>query len=220
LLFSEDRRLAQARPPRVTIYIDGFNLYYALLKPSPRLKWLDLAALGAALRPSAQVRIRYFTAKVRPVPDPSSRPRQRIYLKAVATLPGVSIHYGHFTVHEVRMALVNPPATGPRTALVWKTEEKGSDVNIATMLLLDGADRLYDEAIVISGDSDLVEPIREANKRYPVVRVLNPRNVHSDLALAAASYGPLDPSLLERCQLPDTVQLPTGRSVTRPPQWR
>ena len=65
-----------------------------------------------------------------------------------------TVHYGHFTAHQVRMAYVTPATGGPRTAFVWKTEEKGSDVNIATFLLLDGHDDLYDEAVVISGDSD------------------------------------------------------------------
>ncbi|MBA2255285.1 MAG: NYN domain-containing protein [Chloroflexi bacterium] len=183
------------------------------------MRWLDLGALAATLRPQASTTVRYFTAKVRPVPDPGARTRQRLYLKALETIPNVTVHFGHFTTHDVRMALVSPSPGGPNTARVWKTEEKGSDVNIATLLLLDGHDRLYDEAIVISGDSDLVEPIREANRRFGPVHVLNPRNVHSDLALAATSYGPLDPAILPRCQLPDTVRLPTGRSVRRPPAW-
>ena len=33
---------------RVTMYVDGFNLYYGLLKPNPALRWLDLAARGGA----------------------------------------------------------------------------------------------------------------------------------------------------------------------------
>lgn len=205
---------------RVTIYVDGFNLYYGLLKPNPAVKWLDLAALGAALRPAADVSIRYFTAKVRPVPDPESRERQRLYLKALETLPNVTVHFGHFTAHEVRMPLVEPLPDGPRTALVWKTEEKGSDVNLATFLLLDGKDGLYQEAIVISGDSDLVEPIREANRRFAPVHVLNPRDLHSDLADAATSYRQLDAALLPRCQFPNTIYLPTGRSITRPAIYR
>jgi hypothetical protein len=133
---------------RVTVYIDGFNLYYALLKPNRAVRWLDLAALGAALRPADTVTVRYFTAKVLRVPDPNSEMRQRLYLKAIETLPTVTVEFGHFTAHEVRMALDSPPNNGPRTALIWKTEEKGSDVNIATRLLLDGQDGLYDEAIV------------------------------------------------------------------------
>jgi uncharacterized LabA/DUF88 family protein len=165
--------------------------------------------------------VRYFTAKVRPVPDPKARERQRLYLKALETLyPAVTVHFGHFSTHDVRMALVVPPAGGPNTALVWKTEEKGSDVNIATYLLLDGHDGLYDEAVVISGDSDLKEPIREANRRFGPVHVLNPRDMHSDLAEVAASYGPLSPAHLPACQLPETVHLPTGRSVTRPAAYR
>jgi len=27
---------------KTNVYIDGFNLYYRLLKPNPSLKWLDL----------------------------------------------------------------------------------------------------------------------------------------------------------------------------------
>lgn len=205
---------------RVTVYVDGFNLYYGLLKPDPSVRWLDLRALAKAIRPDADVRVRYFTARVRPVPDPTTQIRQRLYLKALETLPNVTIHLGHFTAHQVRMALVTPQGGGAKTALVWKTEEKGSDVNLATYLILDGQDGLYDEAIVVSGDSDLVEPLREANRRFGPVHVLNPRNVHSDLARAAATYGPLDPALLPRCQLPDTIELPTGRSITRPSPYR
>lgn len=47
--------------------------------------------------------------------------------------------------------------------LVYHTEEKGSDVNLATRLILDGLDGLWEEAIVISNDSDLESPIRECN---------------------------------------------------------
>jgi hypothetical protein len=103
---------------------------------------------------------------------------------------------------------------------VWKTEEKGSDVNIATRLLLGGQDRLYDEAIVTSGDSHLVESIREANRRYGPVHLRNPRDVHSDLALASAPYGRLDSTLPPRFQVSRDRPPPDGRSVTRPATWR
>jgi uncharacterized LabA/DUF88 family protein len=205
---------------RVTVYVDGFNLYYGLLKANPAVKWLDLAALSVALRPQAVTTVRFFTAKVRPVPDPGSRARQRMYLKALATRPRVTIHYGHFRTHDVPMALVQRSSGGPATVHVWKTEEKGSDVNLATYLLLDGQDHQYDEAIIISGDSDLVLPVQEANRRYGPVHVLNPRNAHSDFARVAASYGPLDPMLLSKCQLPNVVTLATGATITRPAAYR
>lgn len=54
---------------------------------------------------------------------------------------------------------------GPRVVEVHKTEEKGSDVNLATFLLVDGFDQLYDEAVVISNDGDLAGAIHQANTR-------------------------------------------------------
>ena len=54
--------------------------------------------------------------------------------------------------------LVSRPRRGPRYAEVWTTEEKGSDVNLASHLLVDGSGARYDLAVVISNDSDLKEP--------------------------------------------------------------
>jgi hypothetical protein len=56
------------------------------------------------------------------------------YLRALRTLPKVSIHYGHFLESVTRMPKSNPP---PNTVEVIKREEKGSDVNLATYLLVD-----------------------------------------------------------------------------------
>ena len=64
------------------------------------------------------------------------------------------------------MPLANPAPGRNPIAQVLKTEEKGSDVNLATYLLLDGFDGLYESAVVISDDSDLEAPIREANRRF------------------------------------------------------
>jgi hypothetical protein len=43
---------------------------------------------------------------------------------------------------------------------IIEEEEKGSDVNLASYLLVDGFAGEYDIAIVVSNDSDLAEPIR------------------------------------------------------------
>lgn len=159
---------------RISFYIDGFNLYYGRLKPNPALKWLDLDAMARRLRPQDTIHVRYFTARVRAQPDAATRDRQRLYLRAMDARPTISVHYGRFRTHPKFMALVNPPTAGPRTVEVHKTEEKGSDVNLATMLLVDGVDGLYDEAVVISNDGDLAEAIRQANARFGPVHVLNP----------------------------------------------
>ena len=53
-----------------------------------------------------------------------------------------------------RMPLAQQPAFGPKTVEVIKTEEKGSDVNLATYLLVDAFRRDAEAFVVISNDSD------------------------------------------------------------------
>jgi hypothetical protein len=74
------------------------------------------------------------------------------------------------------MRLANPQLGGPTFAKVVKTEEKGSDVNLATHLLHDARLDRYDTAVLISNDSDLIEPLRIVRKELrKKVGVLNPQ---------------------------------------------
>lgn len=153
--------------------------------------------------------------------DPGEPKRQQIYLRALETLSGVSIHYGTFLSHEVSRPLAAPMPGQPPVVRVLDTEEKGSDVNLATFLLVDGMDGTWDESFVVTGDSDLAEPIRQAVARFGPVHVRNPRSQPSrELQQVASSYGSLHISTLAACQLPDRVRLPSGRWVYRPPTWR
>jgi hypothetical protein len=95
------------------VYIDGFNLYYGALKGTPH-KWLVLAALSRRLLPKDQiVAIRYFTALVAARQgDPQQPQRQQAYLRALRTIPGFTVHLGHYLTHSVRMPLANPLPMG------------------------------------------------------------------------------------------------------------
>lgn len=161
---------------KTNVYIDAFNLYYGCLKGTA-YRWLDLDALCRRLLPRDQIgRIRYFTALVSARPDDPQQPiRQQIYLRALETIPDLSIHYGHYVTRKVRMPLSNPLPVGPKTVSVLKTEEKGSDVNLASYLLLDAFRKDCDVAVVISNDADLKEPISLAQRELGVkVGVVNP----------------------------------------------
>lgn len=167
----------QANPatPRVNVYVDGFNLYYGSVKDTP-YKWLDLSRLCAELLPGETIcRIRYFTALVNPSPtNPDQRLRQETYLRALKTIPTLTVKYGYFLLkQDLRIPvypLFPPNAAVPNPAnapiLVWKVEEKGSDVNLATSLLLDAAANDFDAAWVITNDSDLAWPIEMARRTY------------------------------------------------------
>jgi hypothetical protein len=206
---------------RVRAYIDGLNLFYGSLKGRPELKWLDVVKLVDALMPNDTVEhVRYFSAPVSGKVDPGCPIRQEVYLRALRAQPRMSGHMGRFRSHPVDMPLAVPVAGTPRTVTVIKTEEKGSDVNLATYLLIDGMDHLYDIALVISNDSDLVEPIAVANHRFGPVHVIRPnRHYNGQLAAAAASYAGIPGGLISACQLPDTVRLSNGKTVSRPAGW-
>ena len=214
--------------PRAIVYVDGFNFYYAAFRGkhsrAPRLKWLDISEFSRLLLPGHDVQlVRYFTAAVKPVEwDPSQHLRQGAYLRALASLPEVSVHKGSFARWKVRRPLVNAPPEGPQMALVWDTKEKGSDVNLATYLLLDAFEGSYETAIVISDDSDLLEPVRvvreRLGKRVGVIRVRTDRGSvfrgKVDLLLEARAWH------FEQAQLPDEVQLRSGVVVSRPTAWK
>ena len=148
---------------KVVVYVDSFNLYYGCLKHS-KFKWLDISQLCGFLFPNDEIlKIKYFTAQVknRATDKDLDKPnRQQIYLRALRTLPHVEIIEGTFLTHKVTMKLADKDGY----ADVIKSEEKGTDVNIATHLIHDAHNNLFEKAVVISNDSDLVLPIRIAKE--------------------------------------------------------
>ena len=219
-----------ATAQRVSVYIDGFNLYYRALKDrkAPNggtYKWLDLTKLASALMPSPAytiAMIRYFTANVRHLPgDPGAPVRQQAYLRALRTQPLVTIHLGFFMAKKTRMRLVTPLSDGTKTVEVHKTEEKGSDVNLASYLLLDGFRDAYDVAAVLTNDSDLVEPVRMVRdelKKAVIILEPDPRRHSRELAAVANSFKPIREGALRSSQFPNTLTDSTG-TITKPASW-
>lgn len=90
---------------KTIVYIDGFNLYYGCLK-NTSLKWLNLYEFTKShLGTHHQIlEIKYYTAKVTsPSRDPQKSARQHAYLKALESIPNLSIHLGFFLTKEVFM---------------------------------------------------------------------------------------------------------------------
>ena len=174
---------------RTNFYIDGFNLYYAALKSSD-FKWLDLRTLATVLFPNDDIqRICYFTARVKPRPnDPTQPQRQQVYLRALQTLINLDIFFGDFRERRKWLPLVRPEPNGAKFAHVIKPEEKGTDVNLATRLLVDGFTDGYEHAVVVSNDSDLATPMQYVKDELRLkVSVVNPSKspTHRDLVNSA-----------------------------------
>ena len=206
---------------RTNIYVDGFNLYYGALRKTP-YRWLNLEVLFRLLLPQNSIQqIKYFTALVSARPnDPRQAQRQQLYLRALATLPKVSVHLGHFLVHEVTMPLVVEPGRPQQYARVIKTEEKGSDVNLATHLLHDAHMNRFDVAVVVSNDSDLLGPIKLVRSELGrQVGVLNPQMHPSRAILPHIDFiKQIRSGALSASQFPDTLQDATGK-FTKPEGW-
>jgi uncharacterized LabA/DUF88 family protein len=203
----------------VNVYIDGFNLYYGALKRTP-YKWLDLAKLSSIMLPQDVVQnIYYYTARVSARPHNQSAPiDQQIYLRALRTIPNLSITYGHFLTHSVRMTLsgVNP------VQRVWvdKTEEKGSDVNLAAHLVRDAFRKRFEVAVLITNDSDLAEPVRIVTQELALpVGVLNPHQYHSqELKRLATFVKRIRQSDLHASQFPPKLADAKG-AFHKPSSW-
>ncbi|OUI79239.1 NYN domain-containing protein [Acetobacter orientalis] len=207
---------------RTSVYIDAFNLYFGSLKGTPH-RWLDLEALCRTYLPGNLVTsIKYFTAKVSARPnDPQQPIRQQTYLRAIETLPTVEIIYGHYLSHIVTARLATPVSGQSPFVKIIKTEEKGSDVNLATHLLNDAHLNLFDVAVVISNDSDLLEPIKlvraNLNKK---VGVLNPQKKASRAIVPHIDFiKKIRQSALGACQFPNSIVDAQGNTITKPTTW-
>ena len=133
------------------------------------------------------VKIKYFTAPIKlrmTDNDPDMPNRQQIYWRALKTLPNLEIIEGIFLRHTVSMKFANKKGY----ALVIKHEEKGTDVNIASHLIHDAHNKLFEKAVVISNDSDLVTPIRIVVKEIGLsVTVISPYDRNSIQLMDVAS---------------------------------
>ena len=205
------------------VYIDGFNLYYRALKDTP-FRWLDLRKLAETLFPQDDInKVSYFTARLDPRPgNPSQRQRQQAYLRALATLPGFETHYGVFRSGVKRRPLAEPVAGLPASVLVRDSEEKGSDVNLATRLLVDGFNGEYEQAIVVSNDADFAGAMQYVRDDLGLrVTLVNPdtRNTSPRRLADAATYVKrLWKSHLRQSLLPDTLTDNVG-TITKPEGW-
>lgn len=207
--------------PITNIYIDGFNLYYGALRKTP-YRWLNIERMCSLLLPHNTLgEIKYFTAKVSARPDDLDQPlRQQLYLRALGTLPSVSVHFGHFLTHKVMMPLAVPAGQPTQYVKVIKTEEKGSDVNLATHLLHDAHMQKFDIAVIVSNDSDLIGPIRIVREQlHKSAGALNPHKNPSRAMLPHLDfYKPIREGVLQAAQFDPTLTDRHG-AFTKPPTW-
>ena len=207
---------------RTIVYVDGFNLYYGALKDTP-YKWLDLPLLFKnVLQPHHEIQlVRYFTAKVSDSRgDPAQSQRQDKYLTALQEYRtnDIEIHLGHFLTHEIRLPLVRPKGK-QKMARVWKTEEKGSDVNLAVHLLNDAWTDECDCAVVVTNDSDIAEAMRLIKEQHKIrIGLVTPgkRKQSKQLKYHADFIQRIRVGALRESQLPNPIP---QTNIYKPQNW-
>ena len=188
----------------------------------------------------------YCTALIDGNENPSGRQDQDTYLRALnAAFVVDTIELGHYVARLKTAPLaVKGPTGKPELARpAWpimvqdasgvpvpnakfmvsirQREEKGSDVNVASHLLVDVLSHAVDGAIVLSNDSDLRYPIQHARLHVPIGTV-NPTSAHAAGDLRGRSHDgagrhwwyQLTAADLRAHQLPDPCS-----GVTRPTGW-
>ena len=107
---------------------------------------------------------------------------------------------------------------------VIKTEEKGSDVNLATLLLVDAFRGDFEQAVLITNDSDLALPVETVRADFQApVGIIYPcsrpgRTPSSRLRTAATFTRQIRDQTLARCQFPAMLS-DTHGTFRRPATW-
>jgi uncharacterized LabA/DUF88 family protein len=200
---------------RYCFYIDGFNMYYALQEKThyQKYKWLNYRKLAKkVIQTKDQITgIFYFTAFV--TWKPQSVIRHKAYIKVLRSV-GIETIRGRFMRKHIKCHVCN------QTFLTH--EEKQSDVNIALKMLVDAIDDLYDKAVIISADSDLLPVIKTIQKHTPEkeIGIMLPIGCSSyELRQNAAFRLKMRERLLCECQFPDEVKI-GSTIIKKPEQWQ
>lgn len=217
---------------RTVVYVDGYNLYYGLLRKTT-LKWLDLFALfrDHVLDPETELlEVRYYTAPVlgRMCDDQESPNRQRRYLQALRKMyPGqIAIIEGKIIATTPFQRLVTPIAEVPDLQMVqvYDFNEKKTDVNLAADLIAGAWTGAYEQAVVCSNDTDLEAALVTVRRHHPDIRLglVAPipgddhRRISTDLSRQAHWSKPLNPTHLRNAQLPERIP---HSALRKPETW-
>lgn len=215
---------------KTVVFVDGYNLYYGLLRNS-RFKWLDLYKLFQqhVLMPDTDLlEVRYYTSPVlgRMCDSPESPQRQRRYLQALRSgFSGkVEIIEGKIIASSPFMRLKDliPECPDLKTVQVYDFTEKKTDVNLAADLISGAWQGEFDQAVLCTNDSDLEAALSTVRRCLPHVRlglvapVGNVRHQSKDLMRHAHWSKILSVSHLEQSQFPAHIP---GTKHRKPDEW-
>ncbi|MCJ7623276.1 MAG: NYN domain-containing protein, partial [Anaerolineaceae bacterium] len=158
--------------------------------------------------------------------DPQKSHRQSTYLDALGTLePLLQIIYGRYQSFPSHCKYCDNDVYCKKCGnLHIKPNEKKTDVNIATYMLVDAFEDLCDAQILVSGDSDYTETLKELRRLFPkkeLIIAFPPKREHPELDkdYLRSVCVQIDKSTLMTAQLPRKVQVAPGIYKEKPKKW-
>jgi len=177
------------------------------------------------LKPEQElISVKYFSALVGSFKGDTGRTdRQRFYLDALRTNPKVEIKLGYFSTHRVKMPIADDFYDGKITLVdVIKTEEKGTDVNLAVQMSVDAVRDEFDYAMLFSNDSDMAYAVqiasRECNKKvglYIARKAVSFKVLRENVSYIRS----ITPTILSAHQFPDEIRTQSGHIIKKPKDW-
>lgn len=191
-------------------------------------------------------RIVYCTARIDGASNPGGQRDQDIYLKALVSSQAVDrIEYGNYVSRVKQAPLAVPSGRRRRPEIVTSTwpvmiqdsagspipdakfivsyqhdEEKGSDVNVASHMLIDALTSVVDAVVVVSNDSDLKLPVHHVRGLMPVGLLYPSEKVAGALALPPADRSGQSWARKVRRESVEQNQLPaTIGNLSKPCGW-
>jgi len=161
-------QIKQDERERVQVFIDGSNLYHGLKNECGATK-LDFLAFSKLLASGRKlIRINYYTATLDAKIQPSQAKQQQKYLGALRHTPYLAVRHRPLKY---------------RNSIPM---EKGVDVMIATDMLTGALRNCYDTAVLVSGDGDFAEVIKEIKRTGKQVENATFLSNRSDALINAA----------------------------------
>ena len=199
---------------KVSVYIDGFNLYHAIAAlEDQRLKWVNFKALAESfLRPGEKLeRVAYFTAVLKWDKQKQDRHVNFIAAQRALRVDVIESHFRKLDRHCRQM-----------DRYCRRDEEKQTDVSIALEAFADAMLDRYDRAILITADSDQVPLVRAIRAHFPTKHVtlaVPPGRGEGARELGSVVHDrtPIHANRLRGCLLPQNVYNLAGKLVAQRP---
>lgn len=164
---------------KTTIYIDGYNLYYGVLKNTP-YKWLDVVKLFSDIthqqNPNSEIiAVKFFTAPIKTnlaTHGEASQKSQMDYHRALERKHSCfELIEGYFSLSEGRYPKYQKPIDRNETIRAYKLEEKQTDVNIALSLYKDAIKNNTEQLVLVSNDTDLIPAFESIREDCPSIKL-------------------------------------------------